>query len=56
MNAKLNTSDYDAEGQLIENVIKYEYCDEESNSLTFLTGYGIGDIQGIPRQLTDNKQ
>lgn len=29
----------------MENVIKYEYCDEESNSLMFLTGYGIGDIQ-----------
>lgn len=56
MNAKPNTWDYDAEGQLMENVIKYEYCDEESNSLMFLAGYGIGDIQWIPRQLTDNKQ
>lgn len=56
MNAKLNTRDYDAEEQLMENVRKYEYCDEESNSLMFLTGYGIEDIQWIPRQLTENKQ
>lgn len=29
----------------MENVIKYEYCNEENNSLMFLTGYDIGDIQ-----------
>lgn len=41
----------------MENVIKYEYCNEENNSLMFLTGYIQGTSSEFPgSRLTTNNE